>query len=339
MKDFQLGKFKINNDSPVVIIAELACEHGGKIDAAKRLIKAAKEVGADIVKLQMHVIEEEMVPNSIKFWAGSMDEVLGRVNIGTAEQHRELKKYCEALGIMYLCTPFCREAADILEQVGVEAYKTGSGELTNLPMQRHIAKKGKPMIVSTGMSTLTEVAETVKALNEEGASFALTHCVSEYPADYRDLSLGVIDILKKKFGVVVGYSDHTREIYSAIAAVAKGAKIIEKHLTIRDLRGPDDNVSLDPEQFKEMVEAIRKIEKSLGSRKLVHDREKEIRSWAHHSVVVRQAIPAGTKITPEMLTVKRPGWGVAAKFLPDFIGKKAKKDLKINELIKWEDIK
>ena len=333
-----MGKFKINDLSPVVIIAELACEHGGKMDAAKRLIKAAKEAGADIAKLQVHVIKEEMVPDTIKFWAGSMDEVLDKVNIGTAREHKELKKYCEEIGIMYLCTPFCREAADILEEVGVDAYKTGSGELTNIPMQRHIAKKGKPMIVSTGMSTLEDIAETVKALNEEGASFALTHCISEYPADYGDLNLGMINVLKEKFGVVVGYSDHTNEIYSAIAAVAKGAKIIEKHLTIRDLHGPDNNVSLDPEQFKQMVEAIRKVEQSLGSIKQIHDQEKEVSGWAHHSVVVKADIPAGTKITDKMLTVKRPGWGVPAKFLPDFIGKVAKKDLKVNELIKLKDV-
>lgn len=339
MKNFKLGKFTINNDSPVLIIAELACEHGGNMRAAKRLIKAAKDAGADIAKLQLHVIKEEMVPNTIKFWAGSMDKVLDKVNIGTAAQHAELKKYCENLGIMYLCTPFCREAADILEEVGVDAYKTGSGELTNIPIQRHIARKGKPMIVSTGMSTLKEVAETVKALREEGASFALMHCISEYPADYRDLNLGMINVLKKKFDAVVGYSDHTNEIYSAIAAVAKGGKIIEKHITIRDLHGPDDNVSLDPEQFKQMVDAIRKIEKSLGSLKQVHDQEKEVSGWAHHSVVVKVDIPAGAKITEKMLTVKRPGWGVPAKFLNDFIGKTAKKDLKVNELIKWEDMK
>ena len=338
MKDFQLGKFKINDKSPVVIIAELACEHGCDMEAAKRLISAAKEAGADIAKLQMHVIEEEMVPDTIKFWAGSMDEVLRRVNIGTLEQHKELKKYCEEIGIMYLCTPFCMEAADILEKVGVDAYKTGSGELTNIPMLRHIARKGKAMIVSTGMCTMEELVETVEMLKNEGADFALTHCVSEYPADYGDLNLGMIAKLKEKFDVVVGYSDHTNEIYSSVAAVAMGAKIIEKHFTIRELHGPDDAVSLDPTQFKQLVGAIRKVEKSLGSSKQVHEQEKEVRRWAHHSVVAKTNIPVGEKITLEMLTVKRPGWGVPAKFLDSFIGKTTKKSINKNEFIKWEDV-
>jgi len=338
MKTFKLGEFEVNKDSSVLIIAELACEHGGSMEAAKRLIRAAKEAGADIAKLQIHVLEEEMVPNTIKFWAGSMDDVLKRVNIGTLEQHQELKKYCAEIGIAYLCTPFCREGADILEKVGVDGYKTGSGELTNIPMLRHIAKKGKPMLVSTGMSTLEEVEESIQALREEKASFALMHCISEYPAHYEDLNLGTIKDLENKFDCLVGFSDHTNEIYSAIAAVALGAKIIEKHFTIRDLHGPDDMVSLDPIQFGEMVRAIRKIEKSLGSLKQVHNQEKEVRGWAHHSVVVKQNIPAGVKITVEMLTVKRPGWGVPAKFLNDFIGKKPKRNLKSNELIKWEDV-
>ena len=338
MKNFKLGKFDLSKNAPTLIIAELACEHGGSMEAAKRLIKAAKESGADIAKLQLHVIEEEMVPDSIKFWAGSMDEVLRKVSIGTLEQHKELKNYCNEIGIAYLCTPFCREASDILEKVGVDGYKTGSGELTNIPMMRHIAKKGKPMIVSTGMSTLEQVADTVQALREEGASFALTHCISEYPAFYEDLNLGIIKVLEEKFDCVVGFSDHTNEIYSAIAAVAMGAKIIEKHFTIRDLHGPDDAVSLDPDQFKEMVQAIRKVEKSLGSLKQIHEQEAEVSGWAHHSVVIKSDISAGTKITAEMLTVKRPGWGVPAKFLNDFVGKISKNDLKVNDLIKWEDV-
>lgn len=338
MKEFQLGQFRINDKSPVVIIAELACEHGGSMDAAKRLIKEAKEAGADIAKLQLHVIEEEMVPDTIKFWAGSMDEVLRKVNIGTLEQHKELKKYCEELGIMYLCTPFCMEAVDILERVGVDTYKIGSGELTNTPMMRHVAKKRKSMLVSTGMSTVEEIAENVSILRQEGAEFALMHCVSEYPAKYEDLNLGLINILKDKFDCVVGFSDHTNEIYSAIAAVALGARIIEKHFTIRELHGPDDNISLDPTQFRQMVEAIRKVETSLGSLKCVHEKEKSVREWAHHSVVSKVNIPRGTMITVEMLAVKRPGNGVPAKYLGEFINKTAKRNIIANTLLSWDDV-
>ena len=338
MKDFQLGKFTVDDKSPVVIIAELACEHGGDMNTAKRLIRAAKVAGADVAKLQLHVIEDEMLPNIIKFWAGSMDEVLRRVNIGTLEQHKELKLYCEELGIMYLCTPFCMAAADMLEKVGVDAYKIGSGELTNIPMIRHIAQKRKPILVSTGMSTINEIIETVDVLHQEKAKFALMHCVSEYPAKYEDLNLKMIDVLKDKFGCVTGFSDHTDEIYSAIAAVSLGAKIIEKHFTIRELQGPDNNVSLDPKQFEQMVDAIRKVETSLGASKFVHEEEKSIREWAHHSIISKVDIPLGTMIASEMLTVKRPGNGISAKHLGEFINKKVKKNIIANTLLSWDDI-
>jgi N-acetylneuraminate synthase len=247
--------------------------------------------------------------------------------------------YCDRVGIQYLCTPFCAKAADILDELGVPVFKTGSGEMTNIPMLRHIARKRKPMIVSTGMATIEEIEETVLALKEEGAEFILLHCTSAYPPSYDQINLRFIPRLKEMFGVMVGHSDHTPDIWTALGAVAMGAKVIEKHFTPdRSLKGPDHHVSLEPKEFHTMVEAIRKLEAALGSEKKVHPGEEEIRSWAHHSVVSLCEIPAGTVITSEMVGVKRPGWGIPAKHLGQFYGCVAKRDIPANSLLRWEDV-
>lgn len=343
MKNIKLGKFIVGEHKPVVVIAEVASQHGGSMESAKRLIFAAKEAGVDMVKFQLHIADVEVIPNSVKFWGGSMDEVLKKAGFSTYEEHKELKEYCDKVGIQYLCTPFSKEASDILERVGVSAYKTGSGELTNLPMLRHIARKGKPMIVSTGMCTMDEISDAVEVLRQEGCDFILTHCLSEYPPRYEHMNLGLIPLLSKKFGVFVGLSDHSTEIYSAIAAVALGARVIEKHFTLRDLTGPDDIVSLDPGQLKELVIAIRKTEKSLGNKKGISKDEQVVRNWAHHSVVSSRDIKKGEKIALNNVVAKRPGSGISAKYLDPLhskklLGKKFKKDIPGNTLVQWKDL-
>lgn len=342
-KDIKLGKLIIGESRPAVIIAEIACEHGGDMETAKRLVRSAKEAGADVAKFQLHIPELEMVPKSINFWAGDLDEILAKVNLGAASEHRELMAFCENVGIQYLCTPFCSAAADILEELGVPAFKTGSGELTDLPMIRHIAKKGKPMIVSTGMCTMEEIEDTVKVLKEENADFVLMNCTSEYPAKYEHLNLGLIKLLKDKYGVMVGHSDHTTEIYSALAAVALGAKIIEKHFTIRSLHGPDDLVSLDPVEFRDLVESVRKVEAALGSDKKITEEEAVVRDWAHHSIVSNSDIKVGEPITLENTRTARPGRGIPARYLDKnysekLLGKKVKYDLPKNTILKWDDL-
>jgi len=337
IQEITFGKIHIGETHPVVIIAEAAVEHLGSLQVAKRMADAAKEAGADIIKFQMHM-QEEMIPHSIRFFGGDMDDVLNIYNLST-EDHRELIQYCKQIGIQYLCTPFCAAAADALDQIGAEAYKTGSGELTNIPMQRHIAQKGKPMIVSTGMATIEEIQETVAALREENATFMLTHCTSAYPPQYEQIHLRFIPKLKERFGVLVGHSDHTPDIYTAIAAVAIGARVIEKHFTLsRTLKGPDHHVSLEPHELKQMVEAIRKVEAALGDKKLIHEDELPVRSWAHHSVVSVQNIPADTLIQPQMVAVKRPGGGIPAKFLEQVYGRRTKRELPKHTLLRWEDI-
>ncbi|MDA2918673.1 N-acetylneuraminate synthase family protein [Desulfobacterota bacterium AH_259_B03_O07] len=332
-----VGRIVISEMDPVVIIAEAACEHRGDLGEAKRLVELANAAGADIVKFQFHLPDKEMIPGSIRFWAGSMDEVLAKVNL-PPEAHKELMHHCEDVGIQYLCTPFCAAAAEVLDDLGVKAFKTGSGEMTNIPMLRHIARKGKPMIVSTGMATIEEIEETVSVLKEEGARFVLMHCTSAYPPRYDQINLRFISRLKEKFGVIVGYSDHTPDMWTALGAVVIGAKVIEKHFTLdRALKGPDYQVSLEPHEFRTMVEAIQKLEDALGSEKKIHPEEQPVREWAHHSVVSLCKIPAGSVINPKMVGVKRPGWGVPAKHLEEFHGRVAKKDIPANSLLRWED--
>lgn len=339
------GRITIGADAPVVVIAELACEHRGDMEAAKRLVRAAKEAGADIAKFQLHIPAEEMVGKHelMKFWAGSMEEILEEVNFETEEEHAELKKYCDEIGIQYMCTPFCSGASDVLERVGVDAYKTGSGELTNLPMLRHMAKKGKPMIVSTGMSTIEEINDAVAVLREENVPFALTHCLSEYPATYEHMNLGLIQEYTERYNCLVGWSDHATDWNGVLAAVALGARIIEKHMTIRELHGPDDLVSLDPSQFAEMVRAIRGVEKALGTKRSVSEKEQEVRTWAHHSAVAASDIKKGEIFSRENLVPKRPGIGIPASYLDEryagkLIGKKAARDLSQDTLLQWADV-
>lgn len=336
--EIRFGRIVVSEESPVVIIAEAACEHQGNLSAAKRLAELAREAGADVVKFQLHLPDKEMIPGSVRFWAGSMDEVLARVNL-PPEAQGELMLHCESIGIQYLCTPFCAEAADVLHALGAAAFKIGSGEMTNLPMLRHIARMGKPMIVSTGMATLAEIAETVSALREENAQFALMHCVSAYPPRYDQVNLRLIPHLAQSFDAIVGYSDHTTDMLTALGAVAVGARIIEKHFTPdRALKGPDHHVSLEPNEFRQMVDSIRKLEAALGEEKSIHPEEETVRSWAHHSVVSLVDIEAGQVITASNVGVKRPGWGIPARYLEDFYGRIALRNIPANSLLTWSDV-
>ena len=336
-EEISIGTVVIGGTRPTVIIAEAACEHLGSLEVAQRMVDAAKEAGADIIKFQLH-LPEEMLPGSIQFWGGSMDEVVAKYDLDI-EAQVELMDYCQRVGIQYLCTPFSMKAVDLLDEGGAPAFKTGSGEMTNIPMLRHIARKGKPMIVSTGMATVEEIEDTVSALKEEEASFVLMNCTSAYPPRYDDINLGFIPRMREMFGVMVGHSDHTPEMWTALGAVALGANVVEKHFTLdRGLKGPDYHVSLEPPDFRTMVEAIRKLEAALGSEKKVHPDEVPVREWAHHSVVSLCDIARGSTISRQMLGIKRPGRGIPAKQLDQLYGCVAKRDIPANSLLQWEDL-
>lgn len=338
---FFVGKNKLSNDHPVLIIAEACDNHLGDVEVAKEMIRQSKLAGADCIKFQHHLPDEEMLPDipmSDNFEEPLYD-FLKKYAL-TLDHHRELKAYCEDVGITYLCTPFSYKAAQELKSIGVEVFKIGSGEMTDLTSLKAIASLGNPLIVSTGMSTMEEIRRTYDALKEWDADFSFTYCVSEYPPIYEDMNLGVIKILMKAFpDITIGHSDHTPDLFTCFAAVALGAKIIEKHV-ILDKRtpGPDQSVSIDMKDLAELVEGVRKIEAALGNEKKIHENEKQIRRWAFRSIVSTQDIPEGTILTKEMLWTKRPGTGIPSHDLPNLIGKKTKYFIKANTLLKREDI-
>jgi len=257
----------------------------------------------------------------------------------TLEQHYELFDYCKKIGITYLCTPFSRKAAEELNEMGLEAFKIGSGELTDIPTLKVIASFGKPMILSTGMSEVVEIEETLEAVLPINQQVILMNCTSEYPPKYSDINLGVINQLHEKFGLIIGHSDHTPDIYTCFGAVAKGAKLLEKHIILdRRQPGPDQSVSIEPYELYQLVQGVRRIEEALGSNKTLQELERPIRAWAHRSVVSLVDIAKGQMIKPEMVWTKRPGTGIPAKNLEKVIGKTAKMDIPANHLISWDEL-
>lgn len=335
----KIKNIRISNNSKTFIIAEACENHLGSMKKAFKMIDKSKECGADAVKFQHHIPDEEMlkkVPKSKNF-KKNLYEFLKKNSL-KINQHIELKKYCDKKKIIYLCTPFSYIAASEINSL-VPFFKIGSGELLDHPTLIKISKFNKPMILSTGMSTEKEITETYNILKNSN-KLILMHCVSEYPPVYKDLNIGYIKTMKKKFPkAIIGYSDHTNEIYSSLVAVAYGSKVIEKHVTLdQSIDCPDRDVSINFDQLKELVLSIRKIENSLGSEKKIHKLEKPIRDWAHRSVVTIDKIKKGEKFTTKNLATKRPGTGIAAKSLKNILGKKSNKSLNNDYLLSYKDI-
>lgn len=330
----------IGSPAPCFIIAEACDNHLGSLDTAKEMVRQAKVCQADAIKFQHHLPDEEMlrdVPMSSNFDI-PLYEFLKRYAL-TLDQHAELMSYCRELKIIYMCTPFSRKAAEEMHELGLSAFKIGSGELTDLPTLKRIASFHKPMILSTGMAEWAEIDETIDMLRPLNDQLVLMNCVSEYPAKYSDINLGVIAELQRRYGLVIGHSDHTHDIYTSIAAVALGAKLIEKHFILdRRQPGPDQSVSIEPYELNELVHAIRRVEEALGNRKTVHELERPIRTWARRSVVSLHPIPKGTRISTEMVWTKRPGTGIPAKCLDQVIERVAKTDIPADHLISWEEL-
>lgn len=325
------------------MIAEAAVNHQGDYEIARHMVYVAHALGADAIKFQYHVLDNEMLrvaPQSENF-DDPLYDTLDKTNLSN-DEHVALKSLCDELGIDYLCTPFSRDAADKLEELAVSVYKTGSGELTNLPLQEHIARKGKPMIISTGMCTVEEIRETVQLVSEIGTPFMLTHCVSAYPAPYEITNLGLIPAYREMFGVPVGLSDHSRGVYTSLGAVALGACLIEKHFTLDKMqKGPDHASSLEPFELNELVKGARAVWLALGSERKVFAEEEPIIAWARESVVSESLIPSGTLITENMVWVKRPSpaeGAIPAKDLSQVIGRKAKVDIPPNVQIRWDQL-
>jgi N-acetylneuraminate synthase len=295
------------------------------------LVDVAVQAGADAVKFQTFKAERLATPDAPKAEyqlrnngaSESQYEMLQRLEL-SQEAHRDLMTYCSERGILFMSTPFDEESADFLDQLGVAVFKLPSGEITNLPFIRHVARKGKPLIVSTGMAYLSEVEIAVESIKSAGnPAFILLHCVSNYPAEERDVNLRAMQTMQATFNVPVGYSDHTLGIEVALAAVALGASVIEKHFTLsRDLPGPDHRASLEPAELSAMVRGIRVVEASLGhGRKEPAASEAEVAAVARRSLVAACDIPAGTELTEDLVAVRRPGTGLPATMLSQIVGR------------------
>ena len=340
MRVFEVGGRKIGNGCPVFIIAEGCDNHMGNLDVAKEMCKQAKLAGADCIKFQHHLPDEEMlkdVPMTSNFDIPLYDFL--KLHALTLDQHVELMKYCKEIGIQYLCTPFSLKAAYELNEIGVDAFKIGSGEMTDIPTLIKIAQIGKPMIISTGMSTLDEIQRTYEALLPFETPIAFMNCLSEYPPKYEDVNLNVIGKMRERFPkAMIGHSDHTPDLYTCYAAVTLGATIIEKHVILsKQTPGPDQTVSIDFHDLYNLVDGIRKVEVALGADKVVHDNEKGIREWAFRSIVSRCSIKKGQVIEADMVWSKRPGSGIPSYKMNEIIGKVATCDIEENVLLKYSD--
>src|SRR5437660_2902443 len=346
----RIGEREIGTGRSVFIIAEAGVNHNGNLKRALELVDAAAEAGADAVKFQTFsadLLVTHLSPKA-KYQCETTDptesqyEMLKKLEL-SLDAHRELKRRAKKHGIVFLSTPFDKESADLLEKLDVPAFKIGSGELTDLQRREHVARKGQPMILSTGMSWPTEVKQAVRTVQKAGQDqIALLHCVSAYPAPAQDVNLRVMEILRNDFNGPVGYSDHTEGIEVAVLAVVCEANIIEKHLTLdRKLPGPDHRISLEPDAFKTMVRAIREPDTFKAMLRDMHDPEKvmgdgvkrpmpselNIRAVARKSVVTLVDIKKGCPIAREMLGIRRPGIGIQPVNLESLIGRTLPMDL------------
>ncbi|MBT6045443.1 MAG: N-acetylneuraminate synthase, partial [Candidatus Scalindua sp.] len=273
-------------------------------------------------------------------------EMLRRLEL-SPNVHKGLFAYCRQRNISFLSTPFDEESADMLDDLGMEIFKIPSGEITNKPLIQHIASKKKPIILSTGMSYLGEVENAISWIDEiwntmdRKPQLSVLHCVSSYPARIEDVNLRVINTIKMAFGLCVGYSDHTMGTEITMAAVAMGAKVIEKHFTLdRDMEGPDHKASLEPEELEAMVTAIRNVERAMGDGiKKPTRSENDLKKTVRRSLVTAKEIKAGDTISPNDIFIKRPGTGISAEFKDKVVGMKSGSDISADSVIKWEDLK
>jgi len=330
------------------VIAEAGVNHNGDIQMAKALIEAARIAGADAVKFQTFNADKLLTRSAEKAQyqktaseeAESQHSMLKRLELADHD-FGELAEYAKSQRIIFLSSPFDMDSVDLIDKIGMPAFKVPSGEITNFPLLQKIAKKRKPVILSTGMSTFREIEEAVKVMRECRCSkIILLHCVSDYPAKVEEVNLRAIEAMRKLYDLPVGYSDHTLGITIPIAAVALGACVIEKHLTLdRKLPGPDHKASIEPNEFENMVSAIREVEAALGDGVKRPTRgETEIMKIARKSIVAAVDISSGSIITDNMITVKRPGTGIEPKYINELIGQTANCNIECDTIITWNMI-
>ena len=337
--------FKILEEK-VFIVAELSANHAQDLSLAKETIHAMKEAGADAVKLQTYTPDtmtidsrrEHFLIKQGTLWDGKTFYDLYKEAYTPWEWHEELKELAEKLGLVFFSTPFDKTAVDFLEKLEVPIYKIASFEITDIPLIEYVASKGKPVIISTGIATLSDIEEAVNACRRVGNDrIVLLKCVSAYPTPLEDVNLRTIPNMAETFGCPVGLSDHTLGISVPIAAVALGARVIEKHFILsKDIDSPDREFSLTPEEFGEMVKAVREVEKALG--KVTYElteKMKRGREFVRSLFVVRD-VKKGEVFTEENVRSIRPGYGLHPKYLKDILGKRAKRDIERGTPLSWD---
>lgn len=333
----KIGNREIGDNTPVYIIAEMSGNHAGSIENAKALIHAAKEAGADCIKIQTYTPDTITINCDNDYfriadgtWKGeNLYQLYGKAYTPW-EWQAELKAEAERVGIDFFSTPFDCSAVDFLEGLGVEFYKIASFELVDIPLIKYVASKGKPIIMSTGMATLAEIDEAVQTIREQGnEQIALLRCASAYPAITDEMNLRTMQNMAETFGVPVGLSDHSMGSVGAVTAVALGAKIIEKHFCLdRAIENPDASFSMNPQEFKQMVSDIRQAEKALGKVCYGTTKQEESSIVFRKSVFFVKDIKQGEKITPDNIRVIRPGYGVKPKYYEELLGQIALCDIK-----------
>jgi N-acetylneuraminate synthase len=343
-KYIKIENRKIGKDFPPLVIAEIGINHNGSLKTAFEMVDAAHRAGAEIIKHQTHVVEDEMSQDAKKVIPGNADisiyEIMEKASL-SFEEEVKLKNYVESKDMIFLSTPFSRAAANRLEKMGVSAYKIGSGECNNYPLIEHIASFGKPMIVSTGMNDIKSIKRTVDILRKHKIPYALLHTTNLYPTPPSLVRLGAMKELEQEFpDAVIGLSDHTTSNLACLGAVALGASILERHFTdSMDRDGPDIVCSMDEKALKELIEDSKTMAMMRGGKKEPAKEEQVTIDFAFATVVSIKPIKKGEILTKENIWVKRPGTGeIKAEFYEDLIGKKVTKNIDIDTHLCWSDI-
>lgn len=337
-----IGDRHIGLNHPPLVIVEIGINHEGSLKTAFEMVDAAWEAGAEVIKHQTHIVEDEMSHEAKNIIPGNADisiyEIMERCALNEADEIK-LKKYVESKGMIFISTPFSRAAADRLKRMGVSAYKIGSGECNNYPLIEHIASFGKPMIVSTGMNDIQSVTKTVDILEKFKVPYALLHTTNLYPTPSHLVRLGAMQELQKEFSsAVIGLSDHTVSNLACFGAVALGASILERHFTDSMARpGPDIINSMDPTALKELIDGSKEIAKMRGGKKEAAKEEQVTIDFAFSTVVTIKPVKKGEKLSKENIWVKRPGTGeIKAESYNDILGRVVVKDIVVDTHLKWE---
>lgn len=343
MSEFAIEGRMVGPEHPPLVIAEVGINHEGDVEKALQMVDAAVAAGAEVVKFQCHITEKEMVPTDMTPGEISRErlwDIMKRCELTEAEERR-VQAYCREKGLIYLSTPFSREAGDRLDDMGVPAFKIGSGECNNIPLLEHIAAMGKPMILSTGMNDLESVRRSVAAIRKHGAPLALMHCTSMYPTPYEKVRLGALQDLRAAFpDLCIGLSDHSLNIWTCLGAVALGASVLEKHFTVsREWPGPDTGISIEPGELRDLIDGSRAIWQARGGSKTRLPEEQPVIDFAYATVVTTAPIKAGEVFSDSNVWVKRPGTGpIPADRLNDVRGKRATRAIPADVHVAPEDV-